>query len=142
MKHTPGPWEWLITGNGWDGLTLELVSKSDVWERCNHYCLWNEGAEGNKGTQGKPGHYHRKGKVILNGWGYDAWGLDINGGVDEIIEQRNLPDAKLIATAPDLLEVCRFVEAEYQAHGFHEARSDFDECHDRLTAVIAKAENG
>jgi len=73
-KFTPGPWEWRVVSDGWDGQTSALYGRD---------------------------------RMVLIGWGYDACGIYFGQEAKSVESEPDLPDARLIAAAPDLYAALR-----------------------------------
>ena len=120
--HTPGPWEVVVVSDGWDGKTTAIVNEA--------------------------------GDHILSGLGYDACGLSWGQSKLEMTpeEECQLPDAHLIAAAPEMYEALKEMAIWYgsENHSFRcpvstegwdaTCNCKVAEMDVRVNAALAKAE--
>jgi hypothetical protein len=115
-KHTPGPWYWEVSGK-----TIRLFTPK------NGHCIVMDFVR--CGTQGAQPRFSDRGSAPLGGVMIKA---------SEMKNIYNNPDARLIASAPDLLDACEKVLAYIIESGVGNYPGDMDAAN-TLKAAIAKA---
>ena len=134
-EHTPGPWHWRLAENGQGSDETSLVGSPDEWVKCDYFCFgWPpEGSEASRGPLHTPGHEHNHAPTVLSGIGWHGSG-DLSIDTDS-------PDARLIASAPELLSALEAVLEDAILSGTTDEGQllGSDELYNQVQTAIAKA---